>query len=305
MYLCVYSQCVQHVFIFLRPSGEYFSNNTLESNFCILSGAAVTLTDLPVALPQLQANVSANMPSSGWPSHPPAVLPLSWGEDHMKFPSDWDLVLCADIIYLPETYPLLVETLTHLCKNGAVAYLSSKMRKEHGTPGFYEDCLPSRFNVELVHRDDKQNMNIYRASLRTDQWRQGQLSTGLGLRFVTVVTPVMALVSWVPFERILKKLISKWKQWMHSVKQICQKEKINCCCTIKVQRFRWYSLSLLLVCVLSCMQQFVMLNLFTPSEFSLERKDQRIIFLSCPLVLFYLYIYMGITKSTIIYLTYM
>ncbi|XP_059185532.1 EEF1A lysine methyltransferase 3-like [Centropristis striata] len=131
-------------------------------------GAVVTLTDLPLALPQLQANVSANMPSSGWPSSPPSVLPLSWGEDHMNFPSDWDLVLCADIIYLPETYPLLVETLAHLCKSGAVVYLSSKIRKEHQTPRFYEECLLSRFNVELVHRDDNQNINIYRASLRKD-----------------------------------------------------------------------------------------------------------------------------------------
>ncbi|KAL7407440.1 hypothetical protein ABVT39_008405 [Epinephelus coioides] len=132
-------------------------------------GADVTLTDLPLALPQLQANVSANMPSDGWPSTPPAVLPLSWGEDHMNFPSDWDLVLCADIIYLPETYPLLVDTLAHLCMNVAVVYLSSKMRKEHETPSFYEVFLPSRFNVELVHRDDNQNINIYRASLRKDQ----------------------------------------------------------------------------------------------------------------------------------------
>ncbi|XP_023142947.3 EEF1A lysine methyltransferase 3-like isoform X1 [Amphiprion ocellaris] len=131
-------------------------------------GAEVTLTDLPLALPQLEANVSANMPSSGWPSSPPAVLPLSWGEDHMTFPSDWDLVLCADIIYLPETYPQLVETLAHLCKNGALVYLSSKMRKEHKTPSFYEEHLPRRFNVELMHRDDKQNNNIYKATLRTD-----------------------------------------------------------------------------------------------------------------------------------------
>ncbi|XP_036957289.1 EEF1A lysine methyltransferase 3-like [Acanthopagrus latus] len=131
-------------------------------------GAAVTLTDLPLTLPQLQANVSANMPPSGWLTTPPTVLPLSWGEDHVNFPSNWDLVLCADIIYLPETYPLLVETLAHLCKNGAVVYLSSKMRKEHRTPYFYEGCLPSRFNVELVNRDDKQNNNIYRASLRKE-----------------------------------------------------------------------------------------------------------------------------------------
>uniref|UniRef100_A0A3Q0TAT7 EEF1A lysine methyltransferase 3 n=1 Tax=Amphilophus citrinellus TaxID=61819 RepID=A0A3Q0TAT7_AMPCI len=132
-------------------------------------GAEVTLTDLPLALPQLEANVSANKPSGGWPSLPPTVLPLSWGEDHMNFSSDWDLVLCADIIYLPETYPLLVETLAHLCGKGAPAYLSSKMRKEHGTAAFYEEYLPSRFNVELVYQDDKQNNNIYRASLRTNQ----------------------------------------------------------------------------------------------------------------------------------------
>ncbi|XP_028303008.1 EEF1A lysine methyltransferase 3-like [Gouania willdenowi] len=130
-------------------------------------GAEVTLTDLPLALPQLQANVSTNMPSSGWPSVPPSVLPLSWGEDHMKFSSDWDLVLCADIIYLPETYSQIVETLAHLCSGGALVYLSSRMRKEHSTPRFYEEDLPSRFHVELVHRDDIENINIYKAYLRT------------------------------------------------------------------------------------------------------------------------------------------
>uniref|UniRef100_A0A3Q2P343 EEF1A lysine methyltransferase 3 n=1 Tax=Fundulus heteroclitus TaxID=8078 RepID=A0A3Q2P343_FUNHE len=132
-------------------------------------GAEVTLTDLPLALPQLQANVSANAPPDGWPSAPPAVLPLRWGQDHLGFPADWDVVLCADIVYLPETYPLLAETLAHLCQNGAVAYLSSKMRREHQTQSFYEEHLASGFDVELVHRDDKQNNNIYRASKRTEQ----------------------------------------------------------------------------------------------------------------------------------------
>lgn len=131
---------------------------------CVLSGASVTLTDLPVALPQLQANVSANVPSAGWPLTPPAVLPLCWGEDHTRFPSDWDLVLCSDIVYLPDTYPLLVETLTHLCERDAVVYLSSRIRREHGAHSFYEEHLPRRFQVELVHRDHAENINIYRAS---------------------------------------------------------------------------------------------------------------------------------------------
>ncbi|XP_029946614.1 EEF1A lysine methyltransferase 3 [Salarias fasciatus] len=132
-------------------------------------GAEVTLTDLPMALSYLEANVCINKPSSGWLSTPPSVLPLSWGEDHINFSSDWDLVLGADIVYLPETYPLLMETLTHLCSKKALVYLSSKIREEHQTPIFYDEYLPSRFNVELVHRDDNQNYSIYRASLRTEQ----------------------------------------------------------------------------------------------------------------------------------------
>ncbi|KAG7493418.1 hypothetical protein JOB18_008710 [Solea senegalensis] len=132
-------------------------------------GAAVTLTDLPHAVPQLQVNVSHNMPAGGWPSTPPRVLPLSWGEDHLNFTSDWDLVFGADIIYLPDTFLLLMKTLSHLCKKGAVVYFSSKMRGEHGTQRFFEECLPSRFNVALVHRDEQQNINIYKASLKTDE----------------------------------------------------------------------------------------------------------------------------------------
>ncbi|KAJ7999918.1 hypothetical protein DPEC_G00199390 [Dallia pectoralis] len=132
-------------------------------------GANVTLTDLPLAVPQLQSNLSANMPSFGWPSVTPSVLPLSWGQDQNNFASDWDLVLGADIVYLAETYPLLLDTLVHLCKGGAVAYLSSKMRGEHGTPVFYRHTLPQKFHVELVHCDPAQNINIYRALLRGTQ----------------------------------------------------------------------------------------------------------------------------------------
>ncbi|XP_061911227.1 EEF1A lysine methyltransferase 3-like isoform X1 [Entelurus aequoreus] len=131
-------------------------------------GADVTLTDLPATVPQLQDNIWANMPSSGWPSSPPAALPLRWGQDHRKFPSDWDLVLGADIVYLPETYPLLMDTLVHLCKNKAQLYLSSKMRKEHETPRFFEELLPERFDVQLVHRDHNHNINIYRAALNKE-----------------------------------------------------------------------------------------------------------------------------------------
>lgn len=131
-------------------------------------GAAVTITDLPLAVSQLQTNVTANTPPGGWPAGEPIVAPLSWGLDQESFSSDWDLVLGADIVYLANTYPRLLETLSHLCKDGAVAYLSSKMRREHGTPNFYENDLPQKFHVELVKRNQEQNINIYRIINRKD-----------------------------------------------------------------------------------------------------------------------------------------
>ncbi|KAK7915645.1 hypothetical protein WMY93_011406 [Mugilogobius chulae] len=134
--------------------------------FAARMGAAVTLTDLPVALPPLRANVSANTPPCGW-SRAPSVLPLSWGKDQLSFPSDWDLVLGADIIYLPETFPLLVQTLVHLCHAGTQVFFCSKMRKEHKTLEFYEEYLTTKFKVELLQRDELQNINIYKATLRT------------------------------------------------------------------------------------------------------------------------------------------
>lgn len=135
-------------------------------------GAEVTLTDLPHALPQLQRNVSANRPPSGWPSVTPTVLPLSWGLDQEQFPSDWDLVLGADIVYLSDTYPLLMDTLTHLCQEGAAVYLSSKMRREHGTPGFYDDILPQRFDTQIQCCDPAQNISLYHATLRRKEQMQ-------------------------------------------------------------------------------------------------------------------------------------
>ncbi|KAK1799829.1 hypothetical protein P4O66_006356 [Electrophorus voltai] len=131
-------------------------------------GACVMITDLPLAIPQAVRNIEVNAPSSGWPSEAPSVLPLSWGQDQENLSSDWDLVLGTDIIYLPETFPLLLDTLVHLCKNGAVVYLSSKMRREHSTEDFYDKRLPQKIKVELVQREPENNINIYRAALICD-----------------------------------------------------------------------------------------------------------------------------------------
>ncbi|CAL1609920.1 unnamed protein product [Knipowitschia caucasica] len=129
-------------------------------------GAAVTLTDLPRVLPQLQHNVSANAPPGGW-RLTPAVRPLSWGEDQHVFPPQWDLVLGADIVYLPHTFPSLLDTLLHLCGRSTLLLLCSKMRREHMTHTFYDQYLRREFQVELLRQDPEQNINIYTAALWT------------------------------------------------------------------------------------------------------------------------------------------
>ncbi|NXA44189.1 EFMT3 methyltransferase, partial [Eudromia elegans] len=128
-----------------------------------LLGGDVTITDLPVALEQIQENVQRNLPAA--PAPPPRVRALSWGLDHGAFPRGaYDVVLGADIVYVPETFPRLVATLRHLMGPRAVAFLSSKMRRELGAGLFFETLLPRHFLVELLRRDEEQDINIYRVT---------------------------------------------------------------------------------------------------------------------------------------------
>ncbi|XP_063476141.1 EEF1A lysine methyltransferase 3 isoform X2 [Symphalangus syndactylus] len=127
-----------------------------------LQGGDVTITDLPLALEQIQGNVQANVPAGGQAQ----VRALSWGIDHHVFPGNYDLVLGADIVYLEPTFPLLLGTLQHLCRPHGTIYLASKMRKEHGTESFFQHLLPRHFQLELAQRDEDENVNIYRARHR-------------------------------------------------------------------------------------------------------------------------------------------
>ncbi|XP_068121240.1 EEF1A lysine methyltransferase 3 [Hyperolius riggenbachi] len=125
-----------------------------------LLGGDVTLTDLPHTLPQIEKNVSANILAGC----PPNVCALSWGFDQVNFPQDYDFVIGADIVYLKETYDLLLCTLQHLCGPSTTMFLSSKMRAEHGTVDFFQHVLPKHFNVDLQWRNVEDNINIYKVT---------------------------------------------------------------------------------------------------------------------------------------------
>ncbi|XP_016335624.1 protein-lysine methyltransferase METTL21B-like isoform X3 [Sinocyclocheilus anshuiensis] len=145
---------------------QFFENESLDlsGTRIIELGGGTGLVGIVAA--RLERNIAVNTPLSGWPSDGPAVSALAWGLDHSRFSSSWDFVLGADIVYLPETFPLLLDTLVHLCRDGAVVYLASTMRREHGAQDFYDRMLPQMFSVELVQRDPENNINIYKATLR-------------------------------------------------------------------------------------------------------------------------------------------
>ncbi|KAL8163933.1 UNVERIFIED_CONTAM: EEF1A lysine methyltransferase 3 [Gekko kuhli] len=131
-----------------------------------LLGGDVTITDLPVALKQIEENVHRNLPAECLART--KVCPLSWGLDHLEFPSDYDFILGADIVYLKDTYPALIRTLQHLCGPQSTIYLSSKMRQEHSTVLFFETLLPMHFTSKLAFRDENENINVYKVTQKSN-----------------------------------------------------------------------------------------------------------------------------------------
>nr|XP_060618804.1 EEF1A lysine methyltransferase 3 [Anolis sagrei ordinatus] len=130
-----------------------------------LLGGDVTITDLPVALKQIEENIHRNLPVKCLGRT--RVCALSWGVDHTMFPQNYDFILGADIVYLKDTFPLLIRTLQHLSSVQSTIYLSSKMRQEHSTALFFETLLPMHFTSELAFRDETENINIYKVTSKS------------------------------------------------------------------------------------------------------------------------------------------
>ncbi|XP_053150984.1 EEF1A lysine methyltransferase 3 isoform X2 [Hemicordylus capensis] len=129
-------------------------------------GGDVTITDLPVALKQIEENVHRNLPVECVART--RVCALSWGLNHKEFPNNFDFILGADIVYLKDTYPLLIRTLQYLCGPQTTIYLSSKMRQEHSAMIFFENLLPRHFTSTLAFRDENENINIYKVTSKSN-----------------------------------------------------------------------------------------------------------------------------------------
>ncbi|GCB73085.1 hypothetical protein scyTo_0006614 [Scyliorhinus torazame] len=76
---------------------ELGAGTGIVSILAALLGGNVTITDKPELLNRIERNVSFNIPSSFKPQV--KVRALRWGLDNSLFPSDYDYILCSDIMY--------------------------------------------------------------------------------------------------------------------------------------------------------------------------------------------------------------
>ncbi|XP_051884913.1 protein N-lysine methyltransferase METTL21A isoform X1 [Pristis pectinata] len=125
-----------------------------------LLGADVTVTDREVALQFLESNVRENIPHDL--RSRVRIRELTWGVNLCQFePASYDFILGADVVYLEETFPALLETLEYLSSERTTILLSCRIRykRDHN----FLKMLGRHFTVERVHYDSEKDVHIYKA----------------------------------------------------------------------------------------------------------------------------------------------
>merc|ERR1712110_133623 len=111
----------------------------------------------------MQANVHANF-GEGSGAHCRAAV-LSWGEDASHLHPPFDLVIGADLLYLPELYPALVQTLDDLVGPKGECILAWERRSP--TEARFLDLVKQKFTVGDVfgQLDEKTRVEFANVSL--------------------------------------------------------------------------------------------------------------------------------------------
>ncbi|XP_007888783.1 protein N-lysine methyltransferase METTL21A [Callorhinchus milii] len=129
-----------------------------------LLGAKVTITDRDVALKFLESNVQENLSSDVLPRA--QVKELNWGVSLEQFEQgSYDMILGADIVYLEETFPALLETLEYLSSERTTILLACRIRYERDET--FLRNLQELFTVEEIHYDAEKDVHVYKAQKRT------------------------------------------------------------------------------------------------------------------------------------------
>ncbi|XP_041755033.1 protein N-lysine methyltransferase METTL21A [Coregonus clupeaformis] len=126
----------------------------------LLGAKKVTITDREPALGFLAANVKENIPPDQLGAV--EVSELTWGQGLERYPTGgFDIVLGADIVYLEDTFPSLLQTMEYLSSESSVVLLACKIRYERDTN--FLSMMKQSFTVQEVHYDKERDIHIYKA----------------------------------------------------------------------------------------------------------------------------------------------
>ena len=80
------------------------------------------------------------------------VAQFEWGKDPSHFKPPFDIVLAADVIYIEDTFPLLLQSLADLSDHETVILISCKRRYERDDRFFDLLRKSGRFSYNIVWR---------------------------------------------------------------------------------------------------------------------------------------------------------
>ncbi|XP_031568402.1 protein N-lysine methyltransferase METTL21A-like [Actinia tenebrosa] len=123
-------------------------------------GGDVVVTDRKAALNYTKTNVKNNLKILSDTSL--KVTALDWGQDTSIFSAPYDIILGADIVYIEETFPNLLKTLTDLSGNESVILLSCRIRYKRDND--FIRLLKTKFNVKKISHDRNVDIKVYEAT---------------------------------------------------------------------------------------------------------------------------------------------
>ncbi|KAI0217401.1 Protein N-lysine methyltransferase METTL21A [Lamellibrachia satsuma] len=158
--LCEYLDKNRHLVAKKRVL-ELGAGTGLVGIFSGMLGGDVAITDRAMALKILKSNVNKNLATTERELSV-SVEELDWGKNMDTFSQrKFDILLGADIIYIEETFPLLLTTLQQLTKCDTKLLLSCKIRYDRDTR--FLDMMKKSFLVEEVLYDAARDIHIYSA----------------------------------------------------------------------------------------------------------------------------------------------
>lgn len=130
-------------------------------------GADVVITDTSEALNFTLENVNKNIDCSN-SSCNCKVEVLHWGKDLEKWTDkSWDIILGADIVYVKDTFPQLLETLVKLTETNksTCVLLSCRIRYQRDID--FIELLKTEFNVVEILFDEERDVKLFKAKRTT------------------------------------------------------------------------------------------------------------------------------------------